>query len=132
MTLTPLEQVAKQLDAQEATIAQVVETFIDTELLFPSSTDPEVEGITPVVTHLDNVPHVVVATGEKGLDMIRDFAKYSVKMTGRTVITGTIAGLGILTNTSYGGFALHPEVLDKARREHGIDRRLPENTPRPE
>lgn len=132
MTMTPLEQVAKQLDAQEATFAQVVDTFIETELLFPSSTDPKVDGITPVVTEIDGVHHVVVATVEEGLDMVSDFAKFYVKMPGRTVIAGTMAGLGILTNTSYGGFALHPEVLDKARREHGIDRRTPENGPKPE
>ena len=87
----------------------------------------------PRPTEIDGVHHVVVATVDEGLDMVRDFARFFVKMPGRTVIAGTMAGLGILTNTSYGGFALHPAVLDTARREHGIDRRMPEHSgPRPE
>lgn len=127
MTLTPLEEIARKLDERKATIDEVVEEFLGTELLFPSSTDPKTRGVTPAVTHLDGVPHVVVATGEEGLDMVRDFAKYAIRLDGRQVIAGTIIGLGILVSTSYGGFALHPEVLDKARREHGIDRREPEH-----
>lgn len=120
--MTSIEALAKQVSDGSATRQQLVEVFLDTDLMMPSATNPQEKGVSPVLTNIEEIPHIVVATGEDGIKATQHIATWAIQLTGREVIARMATDHGVLINTAEGGIALHPDILAAVREQHGITR----------
>lgn len=119
--MTNLDSLAKQAEAGDITTQQLIEAFLDTVVMLPSSTDPTTTPLRPVLVNIEDIPHLVVATGEEGLRRTLSLSTHAVTITGRDVLAGLQPGSGVLVNTSDSGFSIHPTVVATTMKEYGIE-----------
>ncbi|GIG53856.1 hypothetical protein [Demequina activiva] len=84
----------------------------------PSSTDPSgPEGMTPLTTELDGVPHVMVATSSAALESAGKIASFAIETTGAGAIGMIAPGWGIVADTGRASCAFSPQRLAALRAE---------------
>ena len=118
--MTSLDELAIQAQAGEITMQQLVEAFLDTVVMLPSAADPMTEGVKPVLVKIEDLPHLVVATGEEGLKRTLSLSTHAITISGRDVFAGLQPGSGVLVNTAETGFSLHPKIVAAALEEYNI------------
>lgn len=118
--MTSLDELTRQAQAGTVTTKQLIEAFLDTMVMMPSASDPQTVGLKPVLVRIEDIPHVVVATGDKGLERTRSLSTHAMTILGRNVLAGAQPGSGILVNTEDSGFTIHPEVLQTALEDYDI------------
>lgn len=112
--MSELERLAREAAAENIGLADLVQGFLDNPVIMPSATNPNDE-VTPVMTDLGDVPHIVVAASEAGLERTNHFAKFAFSVQGKHVVAGLTPGVGILVNTADGSFAIPVDTLDIIR-----------------
>lgn len=118
--MTSLDELATQAQAGTITMQELVTAFLDTMVMMPSATDPQTVGVEPVLAKIEDIPHLVVATGEEGLKRTLSLSTHAFTITGRDVIAGLQPGSGLLVNTADSGFSLHPQMIEAIMEEFGI------------
>lgn len=84
----------------------------------PSSTDPGgPEGMTPLTTELEGVPHVMVATSSAALESAGRSAPFAIETTGAGVIGMIAPGWGIVAHTGRASCAFSPQRVASLRDE---------------
>lgn len=119
-----LELAAQAAQAGIKTSSALVETFLASTVYLPSSSDPAVDGVTPILTDVKGVPHLAVASSAEALAATHHAAPWSVQISGRQAIEGLAPKGGLVVNMpTGGGFQFTPEVLAQIRNDHGIPTR---------
>ena len=115
-----LAELASRAEAGEATHVELVDAFLDATVYVPSVTDPEGGTIDPVITRVDEVDYMVVASTTGALEHTGDVARFGVPMNGRSVITGMNPELALMINLSFGAFAMPKAMLDDIRSRNPL------------
>lgn len=115
-----LDELARLAQNGEATLQQLVEAFLETVVLIPSGSDPAQEGVQPVLVNVEDLPYLVVATGEAGLKHTQGIATFAVSLLGRDVLAGVQPGNGVVVNTEDSGFSLHPDMVRELLSAYNI------------
>lgn len=112
-----LGALALRAEQGEATHIELIETFLATTIYVPSVSDPEGGELSPVVSRIDEVDYMVVASTVEALEHTGEVAVFGVPMTGTAVITGMNDTLSLMINTDTGAFALPQAMLAELREQ---------------
>lgn len=110
-----LEQVVEKVKSGELTIDYLVDSFLQSTIAVPSSSDPTEGGISPVLTDIEGAPYMVVASSAPALNSVSDVASFAVTLTGAQVLSGVDERFGILLHTQSDAVSLSPELLGEVR-----------------
>lgn len=110
-----LQELAARAEAGEVTHIELIDAFLAATIFVPSTSDPEDGQVDPVISRIDDMDYLVVASTEEALEHTGDVARFAVPMTGRTLVSGMNAELAILVNLTVGAFALPKAMLDDIR-----------------
>lgn len=110
-----LGELALRAERGEVTHIDLIEAFLDTTIYVPSVTDPEAGEINPVMSNVEGVEYMVIASTVAALDRTSDVALYGVPMDGRVCVQGIDPAFSLLINTNTGAFAMPKAMLDDIR-----------------
>lgn len=114
-----LGELALRAEQGEVTHIDLIEAFLATTIYVPSVTDPEEGEINPVMSTVQDVEYMVVASTVAALERTADVALYGVPMDGRVCVTGINPAFSLLVNTETGAFAMPKAMLDDIRATGG-------------
>lgn len=114
-SIDALQELAARAEAGDATHIELIDAFLAATIFVPSTTDPEGGQVDPVISRIDEVDYLVVASTEAALEHTGDVARFAVPMTGRTLVSGMSTELAVLVNLTVGAFALPQAMLDDIR-----------------
>lgn len=112
-----LATIAAQAEAGDVAHTDLIDAFLAATVYVPSTDDPEAGQISPVVTAVENVEYVVVASTVDALERTSDVAAFAVPMTGRGVALAMNREFGLMVYTTTGAFALPQAMLEDIRAE---------------
>lgn len=110
-----LALLASRAETGEISHHELIETFLDTTIFVPSMTDPETGPIDPVISKIEDVDYLVVASNVDALEETIDVAQFAVPMDGRVLVAGMNPDLALLVNLGGGAFAMPKGMLDELR-----------------
>ncbi|KRA23677.1 hypothetical protein ASD65_03980 [Microbacterium sp. Root61] len=110
-----LATLAARAEAGEISHHELIETFLDTTIYVPSMTDPEAGPIDPVISKIEDVDYLVIASNVDALEETLDVAQFAVPMDGRVLVVGMNPDLALLVNLGGAAFALPKPMLDDLR-----------------
>lgn len=110
-----LALLAKKAEAGEISHIELIDAFLATTIYVPSVTDPEEGPIDPVMSKIDEVEYLVIASTVAVLDQTADVARYAVPMDGKVIVEGMNPEVGLLVNLTGGAFAMPKAMLDDLR-----------------
>lgn len=112
-----LGELALRAENGEATHVDLIDTLLTATVYVPSVTDPAEGELNPVVSRIDEVDYMIVASTVSALDHTGDVAAFGVPLTGRAVITSMNGDLALMVNTDSGAFALPQAMLVELREQ---------------
>lgn len=115
MELNELETAVDALRTGHGTILQVLRELVRSPLAVPTTKDPATEQFSPVLTDVEGVPHMVVATRPALLTRTSELAHFAVSMTGRQIVQGVQPGNGLMVQIPQGAFQVTAQDLEHAR-----------------
>jgi hypothetical protein len=110
-----LAVLAARAEAGEIDHIDLINAFLATTIYVPSIEDPEAGPIDPVISRIDDVDYLVVASTVDALETNVDVARYAVPMDGRVLVEGMDPELAVLVHVGAGAFALPKAMLDDLR-----------------
>lgn len=116
-----VDELAMQVQAGAADLASLIEAFLRSTAIAPSTKDPTTEEFSPVWTMIDGAPHLAVGTTLDSLRPIGDTARFAMTVSGRQAIFGLGDRAGLLVHTNSGSFAIGPELAGEIRSSHEAD-----------
>lgn len=112
-----LGELAARAESGEATHVDLIDALLSATVYVPSVTDPADGELNPVVSRIDEVDYMVVASTTAALEQTGDVAAFGVPLAGRAVITGMNDALALMVNTDSGAFALPQAMLAELREQ---------------
>lgn len=116
-TTDALAELAARAEQGEATHIELIDAFLAATVYVPSTTDPEGGQIDPVVSKIDEVEYMVVASSPDALEQTGDVARFAVPMPGKAIVSGMNPELALMVNLPSGAFAMPTAMLDDIRRD---------------
>lgn len=110
-----LGDLALRAEQGEVSHIDLIDAFLANTIYVPSVTDPEQGEISPVMSSIENVEYMVVASTVAALEKTADVALYGVPMDGRVCVNGINPEFSLLVNTEAGAFAMPKAMLDDIR-----------------
>lgn len=114
-----LADLAARAEQGEVSHIELIDAFLAATVYVPSTTDPEGGQIDPVVSKIDDVEYMVVASTPDALEQTGDVARFAVPMLGKAIVNGMNPGLALMVNLPSGAFAMPTAMLDDIRRDAG-------------
>ncbi|KAA9134896.1 SseB family protein [Microbacterium caowuchunii] len=106
---------AARAEAGEITHIELIDAFLGATIYVPSISDPEAGPIDPVISRIDEVDYLVIASTVDALEETIDVARFAVPMDGRVLVEGMNPELAVLVNLGGGAFAIPKAMLDDLR-----------------
>lgn len=112
-----LSFLAARAEAGDVDHRELIGAFLRTTIYVPSISDPEAGPIDPVISRIDDVDYLVIASTVDALEQTIDIARFAVPMDGRVLVEGMDPDLAVLVHLGAGAFAIPKAALDDLRAD---------------